>query len=195
MKTLLKLLCAIVCVCLAPPMAKAQTVGIKTNLLHDAAASPNLAVEFGIAPKWTMEIGADVNWWKVHKHEYKHWLATAEARYWLCEKFQGNFFALEVMGGQYRVGNIPHSFNFLNNRLKGLRNERWIGWGAGAGINYGHSWVLGEHWNLEAEIGIGWIYTRYDIYSIHGNKPKLRDNKVHNYVGPTKLALNLEYIF
>lgn len=172
---------------------KAQEVGIKTNLLNDALACPNLGVEFAIAPKWTMDVSGQVNQWKIHTHEYKHWEAMAEARYWLCERFQGNFFALEVMGGEYTVGKIPHAFNFLNNRLRSLRNEKWDGWGVGAGINFGHAWGLAKHWNLELEIGIGWIYSRYDIYSLSGEK--LRGNKVHNYVGPTKAAVNLEYIF
>jgi len=173
--------------------AQAQTVGIKTNLLNDALASPNLGVEFAMAPHWTMEIAGQTNQWKIHTHEYKHWLAMAEARYWLCERFQGNFFALEVLGGEFKVGKIPHAFNFLNNRLKSLRTERWDGWGVGASVNYGHAWPLAKHWNFELEVGIGWIYSRYDVYSLKG--VKLRDNKVHNYVGPTKVAVNLEYIF
>ena len=104
------------------------------------------------------------------------------------------------MGGMYNVGNIGFIPNFLNNRFKQLKDERWKGWGVGAGIAYGHAWTLGTHWNLEAEIGIGWIYSRYDRWSIdkaNGGKlqNKIQDNKVHNYVGPTKLAVNLEYVF
>lgn len=192
MKNRLKLIWATLAL-LCTAGAQAQQVGIKTNLLHDAAASPNLSVEIGVAPKWTMQVGADVNQWKVHHHMYKHWEAMGEARYWFCEAFQGNFLALEVMGGQFNVGNIPHAFNFLNNRLKSLRNERWKGWGVGAGINFGHAWPIAKHWNLEAEIGIGWIYSRYDRHSLQG--VKLQDNKVHNYVGPTKVAFSIEYLF
>ena len=54
--------------------------------------------------------------------------------------------------------------------------------------------MLGKHWNLEAEIGIGWIYTRYDKYDLKTGV-KLRNDAVHNYVGPTKAAINLEYVF
>ena len=54
----------------------------------------------------------------------------------------------------------------------------------------------------EAEIGVGWIYTRYDQKTLKDNPEtgvpagtKVRDNAVHNYVGPTKAAINLEYVF
>ena len=142
-------------------------------------------------------------WWGHGSHQrryWERWWVQPEARYWFCEKFQGSFLALQVMGGMYNVGNIGFLPNFLNNRFKQLKDERWKGWGVGAGIAYGYAWSLGTHWNIEAEIGIGWIYSRYDRWSINkANQGKLdykiQDNKVHNYVGPTKLAVNLVYVF
>lgn len=174
--------------------ASAQEVAIKTNLLYDAAASPSLGVEIGIAPKWTFDLSANVNKWKIDGKQWKHWEVTPEFRYWLCEKFQGNFIGVNVMGGQFSVGNIHHIPDFLGSHFSNLPGHLYKGWGVGAGIVYGHSWVLAKHWNLEAEIGVGWIYTRYDQKNYFTGK-KLRDNAVHNYVGPTKAAINLEYVF
>lgn len=208
MKTQIKTVMLIALMLLLGSAARAQDVAIKTNLLHDAGLTPNLGLEFGIAPKWTFDISVDVNQWPVkHGYKYDHvhqkrywkqWFVQPEFRYWFCEKFQGNFIGLHLIGGQYNVGNIGFLPNFLNNRFKDLRDERWKGWGVGAGISYGHTWVLGTHWNLEAEIGVGWMYTRYDRFGLteDGSKgKKIQDGKVHNYVGPTKLALNLEYVF
>ncbi|MBD5201603.1 MAG: DUF3575 domain-containing protein [Bacteroidales bacterium] len=175
--------------------ARAQNVGIKTNILYDAALSPNLGVEIGLAPRWTLDISGNVNAWTVDNRKWKHWLVQPEARYWLCERFQGNFFGLHLLGGQYNVGNIGHLPDFLGSHFSNLKDHRYQGWGAGAGIAYGHAWVLGKHWNLEAEIGIGWIYTRYDVYPCATCGTKQASNKVHNYVGPTKAALNLVYLF
>lgn len=174
--------------------ASAQEVALKTNLLYDGFASPSLGVEVGIAPKWTFDLSANTNYWSVNKHEWKHWEVTPEFRYWFCEKFQGNFIGVNVMGGMYNFANIGGLKKFLNNDFTQLKDNRIKGWGVGAGIVYGHTWVLGTHWNLEAEIGIGWIYTRYDKFDLKTGE-KLRDNAVHNYVGPTKAAINLEYVF
>ena len=176
--------------------ASAQKVGIKTNLLYDAALSPNLGVEIGLAPRWSLDISGNVNFWTIDDHKWKHWIAQPEARYWFCERFAGNFLGFHAIGGQYNFGNIDFGgYNFLGTDLKQLENHRLQGWMAGAGIAYGYSWILGKHWNFEAEIGIGWIYTRYDRFICGECGAKDQSNKVHNYVGPTKAALNIVYLF
>lgn len=175
--------------------AHAQKAGIKTNLLYDAMASPSLGMEVGIAPKWTLDVSGSLNGWDVNGHKWKHWRVQPEARYWFCERFQGNFIAVHAIGGQFNFGNIGGLKNFLGNNFSELKDHRFQGWGAGAGIAYGHAWPLAKHWNLEAEIGFGWIYTRYDKYPCATCGSKEEDNAVHNYVGPTKAAINLVYIF
>lgn len=64
----------------------------------------------------------------------------------------------------------------------------------GAGFNYGYAWPVAKHWNIEAEIGIGWLWTRYEKYPCTecGTREKTGH---HNYVGPTKLAVSVEYLF
>ena len=49
-----------------------------------------------------------------------------------------------------------------------LKDSRYQGWFVGAGVAYGYAWILGRHWNLEAEIGIGYSYTRYDRFRCTG---------------------------
>lgn len=174
----------------------AQKFGIKSNLLSDVTLSPNLGIEFKMAPKWTMDISGEVNAWTVDGHRWRHWFAMPEARLWLCEAFQGSFFGLHAIGGQYNFGNLKNGIhNFLGSDFSQLSDYRFQGWAAGAGIAYGYSWILGKHWNMEAEIGIGWMYTRYDKFPCAECGTKLESNKPHNYVGPTKLALNIEYLF
>lgn len=175
--------------------ANAQKVAVKTNLLYDATTTFNLGVEFGLSPKWTLDVSGNYNPWTFDNNKkWKHWFVQPEARYWLCEKFNGHFFGAHLHGGQYNVGNIDFSHKFLGNDFKELKDHRFEGWFVGAGLVYGYAWVLGKHWNLEAEIGVGYAYTRYDKYECGtcGNKV---DKGVHNYVGPTKAALSLVYVF
>lgn len=188
-KTLLVIL-----VFLAAGLANAQKVGIKSNLLYDAAANANLGLEFGLAPKWTLDISGDYNAWPINGHKWKHWFVQPEARYWLCDRFQGHFLAVHAIGGQYNFGNLPHGFKFLGSDFRKLADHRYQGWGVGGGIAYGYAWVLAKHWNLEAEIGIGAIYTKFDEYDCESCSRKLGSGD-HVYYGPTKLAINLEYLF
>lgn len=180
----------------AAMVSQAQNVGLKTNLIGDALLSPNIGVETQLAPKWSLDVSGQVNFWTVNQHKWKHWFAQPEARYWLCEAFNGHYFATHLHGGQYNLGNLPNGpHNFLGTDFGHLRDRRYQGWFAGAGIGYGYSWVLGRHWNIEAEIGFGWAYSRYDVYPCAECGRKLESDRAHNYVGPTKAALNIVYVF
>ncbi len=174
--------------------AFAQKVALKTNLVSDALLSPNLALEVGLAPKWTLNTAGQLNLWSVDGHKWRHWLVQPEARYWFCRRFQGHFLGVHAIGGEFNFGNIDVNANFLGSDFRKLKDRRYEGWGIGAGIGYGYDWILSRHWNLEAEIGIGWIHARYDEYpcTVCGNK---RGSGHHNYFGPTKAALNLVYLF
>lgn len=169
---------------------------IKTNLLYDATASVNLGAEFGIGRQWSLDVNGDINFWNVGSRRWRHWFAQPEMRYWLCHRSIGHFFGIHAFGGQYNIGNLQtKGFKFLGTDFRTLNDQRAQGWFAGAGLAYGYSWAFSEHWGLEAEIGIGWAYSRYDTYPCAECGDKLRDNAVHNYVGPTKAAINLVYNF
>ncbi len=175
--------------------ANAQKVALKSNLLYDATLSPNLGIEIGLAPRWTLDISGNVNLWTVDGHKWKHWLVQPEARYWFCRRFAGHFVGLHAIGGQYNFGNLDIDMKLLGSDFSKLKNRRYQGWGAGAGVAYGYAWPVHPHWNIEAELGIGWIYTRYDSYPCAKCGTKLESNRPHNYFGPTKAAVNIVYLF
>lgn len=176
--------------------ALAQDVAVKTNILSDALYNPNVAVEFGVAPRWTVDLSGQLNLWNLsHDRKWKHWAVQPEARYWFCDRFAGHFLGAHLLGGQYNVGGIDVPFSFLGTDFRKLRDTRYQGWYAGAGVAYGYDWTLGEHWNVEAEIGVGWTYTRYDRFRCAGCGKKIEEDMPHSYFGPTKVAVNIEYVF
>lgn len=173
-----------------------QNVAIKTNLLSDAFLSPNLGVEVGLAPRWTLDVAGQFNAWTLsNDRRWKHWAFQPEVRYWLCDRFGAHFFGIHVHGGQYNIGGIDGKVKFLGTDARQLKDRRFQGWFAGAGVAYGYAWILGSHWNLETEIGLGYSYTRYDKFPCAKCGKKLETDKPHHYVGPTRLAVNLVYLF
>ena len=181
---------------LMPREARAgDDVAIKTNLLYDAGLNPNLGIEFGLAPKWSLDISGQINAWTVSGKRWRHWAVQPEARYWFCERFQGHFLGIHAIGGQYNVGNVNNNWKPIFLGFDDLSTKRYQGWMAGAGIAYGYAWVLSKHWNLEAELGVGYIYTKGDTYPCAECGSALEKDKAHNYFGLTKAAINLVYIF
>ncbi|MDE7470398.1 MAG: DUF3575 domain-containing protein [Paramuribaculum sp.] len=176
--------------------AHSQEVALKTNTIADGLLNVNAGIEVGLAPRWTFDLTGEFNGWKLsHGRRWKHWYAMPEARYWFCEKFGGHFLAVHAMGGQYNIGGFDGHWNLLGTDARKLRDNRYQGWYAGAGIGYGYAWMLSRHINLEAEIGIGYAYTRYSSYPCAECGTKIDNNKPHNYFGPTKAALNFVYVF
>jgi hypothetical protein len=142
-----------------------------------------------------MDIGVGYNPWNLNGSEEDnkklvHLLGNIEYRYWLCEKFNGHFFGAHVLGVQYNIGGheLPLLFG------KGSEAFRHQGWAAGAGISYGYQFVLGEHWNLELNVGVGYVYFAYDKYECQ-KCSDITGAYRRNYFGPTKGGLSLIYLF
>ena len=168
--------------------ASAQKIAVKTNLLYDVTTTLNLGAEFRLAPKWTFDIAGNYNPFKFkNDKKMKHWLVQPEVRYWLCEAFNGHFFALHALGGEFNVGNIDLGI------FPSTKGHRYEGGMYGAGIGYGYQFVLGKRWNLGLEIGAGWIHANYDKYECPHCGEWLGDGK-KDYFGVTKAAVSLIYV-
>lgn len=178
------------------PDLKSQDVAVKTNLVSDGLLNVNLGVEVGLSPRWSLDLTGDFNSWSLsHQRRWKHWLAHPEIRYWFCDRFGGHFVAAHLLGGQYNIGGFNGRWNLLGTDARKLSSTRYQGWFAGAGIAYGYAWALSRHWNIEAEVGIGWTYTRYDRFRCSGCGKRVESDHPHNFVGPTKAAVNIVYVF
>ena len=179
-----------------PTKANAQVVGIKSNLLYDATASPSLGIEVGLAPRFTLDVSGSLNLWNWKNNmKWKHWMVQPELRYWTCQRFAGHFFALHGLGGQFNFGNIKNNIRFLGTDFSVLSNERYEGWAVGAGLGYGYALPLGKHWNLEFEVGAGAIYSVANGYDCDVcNRPTATDVRILR-PALTKAAISIVYLF
>lgn len=160
--------------------AHAQDIAVKTNGLYWLATTPNIGVEFATGNKWTLELSGAYNPWTFKDDKkMRFWLVQPEMKYWFCEKFEGHFVGMHVHGAQF---------------FGGFNEKRYDGYLAGFGFSYGYDWILSPHWNLEAEIGLGYAHLWYDE-SKRIPCRKCQTPKRKNYIGPTKAALSLIYIF
>ena len=188
-KTILSL-CA---VCLSANM-HAQQVALKTNLLYDATLTPNLGVEVGVGQKHSVQLFYGLNPWKFNHGDdrkyLKHWILNPEYRYWFCHRFNGAFVGVHAFGGEYDAANVKLPLGYWRE----LRDHRFEGWYVGAGISYGYQWVLSRHWNVEASLGLGAAYIDYQKFKC-GQCGKKLDDGHKTYLGPTKAALSLIYMY
>lgn len=180
---------------LGVPHIGAQTLALKTNVVYDATTTLNGGVEVAFSKRWTLELSANYNPFSFSEgKKWKHWAVQPEVRYWLCQKMNGHFFGIHALGMEYNLGGMDLNLRFLGTDFRGLKGHRYEGWGVGGGLTYGYAWMLSKHWNVEAAIGLGYVYSEYDRYVCERCGDVLEADR-HHFVGPTKVALNLVYVF
>ena len=167
-----------------------QNVAVKNNLLYDLTLTPNLSVEVGLAPKFTMDLQTGLNLFTLgDDKKLKHYLIQPELRYWFCERFNGLFVGAHAHGGQFNVGGFKLPFGWIPD----MENHSYEGWFIGGGASLGYQWILGNHWNLEASAGVGYARITYDKYHCANCGTLVKSDKL-NYLGVTKAAISLIYI-
>lgn len=187
----------------AATTASAQ-FAVKTNLLYDATLTPNLGVELGLSKKMSAQVYYGYNSWapkpwsKEDGSKVHHWVVMPELRWWQCTTFNGWFYGVHLMGGEFNAANvnlpIPGAFFGGENLQKMVKDYRCEGKYLGGGLTVGYQWILSRHWNLEAEAGVGYDHVWYKQFPCSECGTKISDAQT-NYVGLTKLGLAIMYIF
>lgn len=172
-------------------VSRGQVAAIKTNLLYDATATLNVGVEWGLSPRWTIDVSGNYRPWSFSKERsLRHALLQPEVRYWFCRRFSGHFVGAHLIGSLFNIG----GFDFLGKRPAELQNSRYEGWAVGAGITYGYQWMIGDRWNLEASLGVGYLRGWYDRYECPHCGRRLPSGHTAGRFVPTKAAVSIIYL-
>ena len=166
---------------------------VKTNLLADLVTAVNLGVEVPLGEDFSVNAHFTFPWWTAGPYGNKYALqlldAEGELRWWFAkgeERFEGHYVALQGSGGKFDLqwGRDIGCYQCYN----------W-----GVGLSYGYSMSLGEHWNLEFALTLGYLAIDYQHYVPSPDwSVLLRDNAkagVLHYFGPTGLKVSLVYPF
>lgn len=170
-------------------------VGIKTNLFYGGYTyTPNLGVEIGVGSRTTLELSGGYNPWNLDSKggmkKMVHFLVQPELRYFFGSSFKGHFLGIHGLYSQYNIGGneLPLLFG------KGSQAFRYEGFAYGGGIAYGYQFPLGRHWSLELSLGVGMMQMDYGKYDCV-NCGKMLSSGKKTYLGPTKAAISIIYIF
>ena len=197
-------ICVMTLVCLISPSYIGATAAghdtsgrfaIHTNALW-LTTTPNGGVELATSRRFSLAASLGYNAFNLPNRwgtsdglsnpKLHHWLLTQESRVWLRSVFEGSYFGIHLLGGEYNVGGL---------RYPGiLREYRYQGYLLGAGISYGYDWRLGNSWRIGASIGAGWMYLDYDKYDC-GSCGRRVAHRSRHLATVTKASLTFAYIF
>ena len=171
-------------------------IAVKTNLLYGVGVlTPNLGMEIGLSKRTTLDISGAYNWFNLNgkrngNSKLVHWLVQPEFRYFLCERFVGHYFGFHAIGSMYNIGGreLPMLFG------KGSANYRHEGYAYGGGFSYGYQLPVARRWNLEFNLGIGYMRMNYDVYDCPTCGGLKEKSRTKNYFGPTKAGITLIFL-
>ena len=174
---------------------RAESVAVGTNTLYWLSATPNAGVEWAASERFSLALSFGYNAFNFPDRtnsagnpanpKLHHWSAMPEGRLWLRHTFEGSYFGLHLLGGQFNAGGLPFPRFF--------RDHRYEGYALGAGLSYGYVWRLGRDWRIGASAGLGWIRLDYDKYNCGSCGTRL-GHRVRNLAGVTKAALTIQYV-
>lgn len=155
-------------------------LAVKTNMIYDALLMPNLELEYRIDDRWSVALEADVAWWhnnRRHKY-YQIAMMAPEGRYWFksYKPWHGHYVGLFAGGGKYD----------LENGARGYKGEGFL-----TGASYGFMFPIARNLSLEAEVGIGYLYTRYSEYLPLDGHYLFQKRSRTNYFGPLKVKFSI----
>lgn len=155
-------------------------LAIKTNLLYDAALLPNLEVEWRVSDNWSVALEGGVAWWGKYSNEHSYRLAmvSPEVRRWIRPRapWHGLYVGAFAGAGLYD----------LEKTTRGYRGEGVMG-----GVSVGYMWPISRYFSLEAEVGGGYLFTRYKEYVPISGHHVYRRTKDLNYFGPLKVKFSI----
>lgn len=174
--------------------ALSQQVAVKTNLLYWMTTTPNVGAEWRLYPHYSLSATVGYNAFNFGQHKnangialnpkFHNWVAMPELKYWFCYAFSKSYVGLHAFYGQYNVGGIGF--------IHALKDRRYDGWLAGAGISYGYEWQLGKRWALDTSVGLGYAYLEYDKYNCGACGRKYGSYHKHLFL-PTKASVSVVY--
>ncbi len=160
---------------------------LKTNMLYDAAALPNIGVEVGIGADWSVSANWMHAWWSSNaKHRY--WRAYGgdlEVRRWFRLP-RGNA-QQDFCGHHAGIYGQMLTYDFEWGG-KGYQGRPWS-WGAG--VSYGYSLPVGKQFNIDFTLGIGYLTGDYMTYNVQDNCYVWESTRRRKWIGPTKAEVSL----
>lgn len=164
---------------------------LKTNMLYDIAAIPNIGIEVAIGQRWS--VGA--NWM------YAWWSNDAKHRYWRV--YGGDVELRTRLGRVPRASVSPFAGHHLGVYASMVTYDLQFGNRTGvigdkynyaAGISYGYSLPITHRLNLDFTAGVGYAWGKYKKHHpMDGHDVWISTHRLKRF-GPTRLEIGLQWL-
>ncbi len=166
-------------------------LAIKTNMLFDLLAAPNLELEVPFGPQKRLSLMAEAwsPWYSIdNTYAYQIQAFGLEMRYWTARRNKMKWRALSGPFFGIYYGNAMYDLEWDGTGDQGEVNS--------VGLSGGYSWPVSSNFNIEVSLGLGYIWGPYRHYMAEYNNTHLiwKYTGRTQYVGPTKLKVSMVWM-
>lgn len=185
----------------AKPSCKPFYMGIKTNMLYDLGAIPNIGAEFYLGANFSIVGNWQYSWWKSDKKAW-YWRTyggDVALRYWMGKASRnkpltGHHLGLygQMITYDFEVGGRGYIAD--SGFGKDKSEDASLGWNWAAGLEYGYSLPIARRLNIDFTLGVGYHWGNFKEYLPIDGHYVWQATKRRQYIGPTKLEVSLVWL-
>lgn len=180
----------------AEPKCKPFYMAIKTNMLYDVAAVPNIGAEFYLGKNFSIAANYMHAWWSKEANNFywRYYGADVSIRWWFgkptrVKPLQGHHIGVnyQILTYDFQLGNKGLMAGMPNGNLVDRANHI-------VALEYGYSLPIARRLNLDFGIGFGYHWGLFEEYTPVDGHPVWQATKRRQYFGPTKLEVSLVWL-
>ena len=179
-----------------PSTSPNRYFALKTNMLYDALAVPNIGVEFSLGKRWSLAADWMYGWWN-NDSRHRYWRVYGGGitlRKWLGAKAQEKPLQGHHIGLNAQV--LTYDFEFGGKGYMGGEpgGTLWDRMNYAIGAEYGYSLPVARRLNIDFGITVGYLGGRYYEYIPLDGHYVWQSTKQRHWVGPTKAEISLVWL-
>ena len=180
----------------APDSPKSFYMDIRTNMLYDLAAVPNIGAEFYLGKNISILADWMYSWWDSNpRHRYwRIYGGDLGIRWWFGNKAHTKPLTghhLGIYGGVLTFDFEWGGTGYMGGVPGGTLWDRCL---INSGIEYGYSLPIAPHLNIDFSLGLGYLGGNYIKYFPFDNEYFREKEFRLNYFGPTKAEVSLIWL-
>lgn len=162
-------------------------LALKSNLVHDVLAVPNIGLEWAFLPRWSVSADYSGAWWgnKYRTHLWRYYGGNIEVKHYFGRAAQ----AKPLTGWHVGIYGELASYDFQFGR-DGYQGR--IAWGTGAMIGY--MLPISRHFNIDFGLGLGYFGGRYKKCRYTDGHEVWTGTYFRRWWGPTRLEVSLSWL-
>jgi len=171
-------------------------MSVKTNVLYDVVALPNVGVEFHLGRNWSIAANWMYGWWN-NDRRHRYWRAYGGDI--AVRKWFGKAAAAKPLTGHH-LGIYGQAFIYDfefggKGQMAGAPGKPlWDSPSYAVGVEYGYSLPLSRRLNIDFTLGMGYLGGKYYEYEPVDYHYVWKATKQRRRFGPTKAEVSLVWL-